>query len=391
MYRKLRLPGYLSNNVSREIAEMYASVGIADFALAIVSIFEPIFLYNVLHFTIPQILFFNGAIYFFYILLIPFGGKIISRYGYEHGILFSIPFQILFWVLLYAGQDIKQLLYIAPIAYAIEKSLYWPAFHASVARFAKPKQRGREFSLLYVIFNIANILGPFVGGMVSENFGVRIAFVLAAAIYTCTFIPLFTTPEVFVPKTYEFKNTFRLYKTSLKKAFGYMGFGEELFALNVWPVFIFVVVAGYEKVGVLVTVTTAIATIISLYIGKISDQYSKQVLVKVGGFLSSLCWFLRLTTITPYAVFGADSLGRTVKDMVFIPLSTLTYERAAEDHIMPYVIFFEQSLSVGKLLASIIGAVLFMLVTGPLGFSLMTGFMVLFVLGGLFSLLYMLL
>lgn len=391
MYQKLRLPGYLSKNVSREIAEMYASVGIADFALAIVSIFEPIFLYNVLHLSIPQILLFNAAVYFFYIILIPFGGKIISRFGYEHGILFSIPFQILFWVLLYAGQDNIKLLFIAPLAYAIEKSLYWPAFHASVARFAKQQQRGREFSILYVIFHVVNIVGPFVGGMLSESFGVRITFVLASAIYTCCFIPLFTTKEVFVPKLYEFRDTWLLYKTIPKKALGYMGFGEELLGMNIWPVFIFVVVEGYEKVGLLVTVATIIATLASLYIGKISDQYSKQMLVKIGSLLLSLSWFFRTVLFAPLSVFGVDSLSRTSKDIVFIPLSTLTYERASKYHIMAYIIFFEQSLAIGKLIAALLGAALFALVVGPLGLSLVAGFVVLFVLAGLFSLLYMLL
>ena len=169
-----------------------------------------------------------------------------------------------------------------------------------------------------------------------------------------------------------------------------MGFGEEMILLNVWPVFIYVIVAGYEKVGILVTVATLVATGLSLYIGKITDTSSKQSLLKIGTLFYGMIWLFRLLALTPYTVFAADALSRTGKDMNFIPLSTLTYERAEQSHkTVAYAVFYEQSLSIGKLSSAILGALLFWLVTGVLGFSLVAGFMVLFVQAGLYSLLYM--
>jgi hypothetical protein len=80
-------------------------------------------------------------------------------------------------------------------------------------------------------------------------------------------------------------------------------------------------------------------------------------------------------------VFTIDSLSRVGKEMVFIPLSTVTYQRAESSQIMPYVIFFEQSLAIGKLLAVLLGFLIFTL-TGS--------FLAVFILAGLFSLLYVL-
>ena len=53
---------------------------------------------------------------------------------------------------------------------------------------------------------------------------------------------------------------------------------------------------------------------------------------------------------------------------------------AAASHVVPYAVFFEQSLAIGKLSACLIGALLFYL-TGS--------FMVLFIVAGAYSLLYM--
>ena len=386
---KFRLPNYFAQSVRKEIGQLYASVAIADLALAIVTLFEPIFLYSIVGLSIPQILIFNGIAYAVYIVLIPFGAKIATLYGYAHGILFSIPFQILFWIFLYAGQDNISLLFIAPVLYGIEKSLYWPSFHASVARFAQDEQRGREFGVLYFIVNAVSIIGPFIGGFLSEKFGVRITFVFASAIYVCSFIPLFMKAEVFVPKVYQYRDTWKLYKEFPRKFLGYIGFGEEMLLLNIWPIYVYVIVVGYEKIGLLVTVATLIGTVLGLYVGKITDQYSKRVLIKIGAFFYFLFWVFRTIALSPISVFAAETFSRTSKDLVFIPLSTLTYERAEATHIMPYIVFFEQSLAVGKLIAAILGAGIFTLVTVILGFSLSVGFMVLFVIAGLFSLFYM--
>ena len=380
---------YFSFDLKREIAELYVSTAIADIALALVLVLEPIFLYTSIKLSITQILLFFGAVYFLYIFAIPFGAKIISLYGYEHGILFSIPFQILYWFFLFGSVENHGFLYLAPVAYAIQKALYWPALHASVTRFAQNGQRGREFSVLHAIVLLAQIVGPIIGGTLSDNFSIRMVFVIASAIYTTSFIPLFTTPEIFVPKLYKFRDTWQLYKTYPKKAIAYMGFGEEFIALIIWPVYIYIVVRDFERIGVLVTVATLVATVLNLYFGRLTDRMNKQTLIKWGVVGTFIVWLLRIFGQTLWPVFLFDTLARTVKDMVLIPLVTLTYERAEATHIMPYSVFFEQSLAIGKFFAFVLGAVIFTLLAGAWGMS--AGFAGLFVLGGLFSLLYMLL
>lgn len=378
---KFRFPHYFAKDIRREIGELYASTAIADFAIAVVMLFEPIFLYSVLNFTLQEVLLFMGAIYVVYIFLIPFGAKIANRIGYEHAIFLSIPFQILYWVFLFGSQHNFNLIYFAPLAYGIEKSLFWPAFHASVARFARQDQRGREFSVLHAILNITFIIGPYIGGLISEHFGVRMAFVVAASIYFCSFIPLFTTKEIFVPRVYQFRDTLKMYRQFPKKFLGYLGFGEELLVLTVWPIFIFIIVKNYEDTGILATIATLIATLIGLYIGKITDHAkSKSYLIRISSLFYFMTWIGRYFANAFFTVFALDALSRTAKDALFIPLSALTYERAENTHIMPYVVFFEQSLAIGKLLAVFLAIIVFAF-TGS--------FFAVFVLAGLFSLLYL--
>jgi MFS family permease len=240
---------------------------------------------------------------------------------------------------------------------------------------------GREFGVVYAIISISHIVGPFLGGFLSQNFGLTATFVTASIIHCCSIIPLFKVKESFIPKVYQYKETWKLYKQFPKKFLGYLGFGEELLVLTIWPIFIFIVVGDYEKIGFIATIASVSAAVLAIIIGRITDQYTKRMLIKMGAFFGSLAWLLRLIPATLWTVFAQDTFSRTSKEMSFIPISTVTYLRAENTHVVPYAVFFEQSLSVGKLLACILGIAIFAL-TGS--------FVALFILGALFSLLYML-
>jgi hypothetical protein len=104
-------------------------------------------------------------------------------------------------------------------------------------------------------------------------------------------------------------------------------------------------------------------------------------LLRAGTLIYSLTWIARVPIFSPFATFITDALSRTTKSLVFIPVSAITYQRADNTHIMPYVIGFEQMLAIGKLLAALVGIFVFA-ATGS--------FVALFIVGAIFSLFYFL-
>lgn len=380
-HEHFHLPHYFTAKIRGEIEHLYASVAIGNLAQAIITLFEPIFLYHVVGLTVVQLLLFMAAVYALYIFLIPFGGKIAARFGYAHSIFFSIPFQVLFWFLILGAEKNVALLIPAALAFAIQKSLYWPALHATLARFSKKKQMAREFSMMYAIMNLMQIIGPMLGGFLSAMFGIQAIFIISSIVYFCSAIPLFWSVEKFVYKPYRFHDTWELYKQYPGRFFGYLGFGEELLVLTIWPVFIFLIITNYQDTGSLVTVATLVGTGLALYIGFYTDKHSKHSLLRAGTLIYALTWLARVPVVSPFGTFIADALSRTTKSLVFIPASTITYQNAEKTHIMPFIVGFEQMLSVGKLMAALLGIVVFA-ATGS--------FLALFILGAVFSLFYFL-
>ena len=380
MQPTLSLTHYFNKDIRKEMGELYASSAISTFALSVISVFEPIFLYHVLHFSIPKVLMFMAVVYAVYIIVIPFGGKFASVYGYRHCIALSVPFQIFYWLALLSSISHPNAAFLAAIIFGLQKSFYWPGFHSVIARYAQTEQVGREFGMAYAINNLAQIGGPLIGGILAQYFGMPAAFLCAAVIYCLSAVPVLMAPEIFTPKIYSFRQTLQLYKEFPKKLLGYLGFGEELLVLTVWPIFIYIIVKDYKDTGLLAAGASLAAAVLALFLGKITDTYTKRILIKIGALFTSVFWFGRFFATNFISTFAADSLSRTAKETLFIPLSTLTYIRAEATHIVPYAVFFEQSLAIGKLAAALLGALLF---------SLTGSFMVLFIVAGAFSLLYM--
>ncbi len=381
MLFNFHLPHYFATKVRSEIEHLYASTAIGNLAQAMITLFEPIFLYHVVGLSVTQVLLFMAVVYAFYIVFIPWGAKIASQHGYAHSIFYSIPLQILFWLALVGSQYSEWLLYLAPILFALQKTLFWPAWHATLARFADGRQVAREFSFMYAIMSLMQILGPLMGGFLATFLGSNAIFIIGSIIYACSAVPLLWTSEVFSTNSYRYKDTWELIKQYPARFIGYLGFGEELIVLTAWPIFLYILIQNYQDTGTLVTIATLAATGLALLTGMYSDGHSKRRILRIGNVHYLLSWLARVPVVTGLGALFADGFSRAAKSMVFVPLSAITYERAETTSILPYVVGFEQVLSLGKFLAAVIGAI---------AFALTGSFIVLFIIAAVFTLFYFL-
>ncbi len=384
MTHRLRLHHDLLTTVRQEFRELYASVAFADMASALAVLFEPIVLYKVLGLSIMEVLLFMATVYAVQTLLIPLGAKVGSSFGYMRAIFISIPFMVLYWILLYGARVDFSLLYFAPIVYGVEKALFWPSFHAVAARYidskkkavGKPAQDG-----LYAMVVMMRILGPVIGGVIGYYLGLGVVLLMASAMYLTSLLPLLVSKEIYAPTQYKFADTWELYKKYPKRFFSYLGSGEEIIIATLWPILIYITVGNFVLTGLLVSLSAAVTAVLLLAIKKPIGLDNKLVMLKLGTFVYTMVNLLRLAVTGFYGLFIADALGRTTKELVSIPLTTITYERAENHKILPYVVFYQQSASLGKCLAALM-AIMVLGLTGSV--------LAVFVLAGIFTMLYML-
>jgi len=350
---------YFANGLSRQVKELFWSTAILDFAASAVGIFEPIYLYT-LGFSIQKIIIFYIAIYAIYFLIVPLGGKIARTQGYEHSILYSTPFLVLYYLSLFAIPYHPFFIASAIIALALQKTLYWPGYHADFARFGEDGKRGREISNLAVLDSLVAILGPVFGGVIIAMTSFKVLFIIVSFLILVSNIPLLTTGEKFVPVPFSYKDAFRRLARSenRRRLFAYIGYGEEFITGLLWPIFIFLVIKEYISVGFLISASILLTTVLTLYIGRITDVESRHGVLKVGVIFTFFTWLLRILVVSGIGIFMADSLYRISRGAIGVPLMALTYERAKKTSVMKSIIFFQMALALGKLIIGVAALIL---------------------------------
>jgi predicted MFS family arabinose efflux permease len=375
---------YFADGMTRELKELFWSTAILDFAISAVGVFEPIYLYT-LGFSVSKIILFFIAVYGLYFLLVPLGGKIARSRGYEHSILFSTPFLILYFVSLFAIPYHPFFIVCAVVSLALQKMLYWPGYHADFARFGKDGARGKEISNLVMWDSLVMIVGPAFGGLVIATVGFKVLFVIAIFLILVSNIPLLLTPEKFQPVPFSYGESMKrlVAQENRRKLFAYMGYGEEHLAGYLWPIFIFLAIGEYVSIGFLVSASVLVATVLTLYIGRMTDEGSRHEVLKIGVVFTFFTWIMRILVVSGVGIFMSDSLYRISRRTVGVPFAAIVYEDAKKGSIMNSIIFLQTALVLGKIVVSIAALVILYFFPG--------NWMAIFLLGAAMTLLYALL
>jgi MFS family permease len=319
-----------------------------------------------------------------YLLLIPLGAKFARRFGYEKAILLGTPFLALYYISLYLIPQNPIYIAIAITAFVLQKSFYWPGYQADFAKFGKGIERGREISNIMMITMIVFILGPIAGGFIISIWGFKFLFIIATILIIASNLPLIATPEAFKPIPFSYFNSFKrlFHKDNRRNFFGYLGFGEEFIGMVFWPIFIFTIVQDFLSIGSIIGLATLATTVVLLFVGRMVDGDSSQrkSILRMGSVFKSAVWLIRLLVRGPLGIFLGDSLGRTMKNVIVVPMLAMTYDHANETSVMKTMIFFEMSLIVGKIVAMLAALVLLWIFPGS--------FASLFILAAAMTLLY---
>lgn len=372
-----------SFHLKREISELYLASSIRGFAQGMLNLFIPVFLYK-LGFTVQEIVLFYVAAFFVRFVTVPWGGNLAKKYGFEHSIMYSVPITILFYLALYLVKFHHFLIFIVPILFALSMNAYWIAYHADFAYYGKDGQRGREIGSLLGFRFALSVIAPFLGGLILKLSGFNVLFLVVSILLFVSVIPLFTTKEKFKPKPVSYFQTFKKFFSRKKRRrfFGYLGFGENIVTVAIWPIFIYLIVSSYFYLGTIISISTLFMALITIYLGKLTDKVDRKKIIKIGTLLLSFSWILKIFAKTPLYVLGVDTFSRASSNLQSIPVYARIYKRASREGTVNDIMFYELGLALGYMLLGLIIYVL-LFFTSNIALS--------FIPAALIALLYMLL
>lgn len=377
------LPSLFAREVSQEVKELYLNSAILDLAVAMVLFFEPIYLYG-LGISLRGIILFYLGIYLLYFFLLPLGGKFVKRSGVVASIFLGSPFLILYYLFLALSAHSLYFLIPAIFSFALQKTFYWPGYHTDFAQYGKEMEQGREVSNSTSILLLVYIFGPLLGGVIMHFFNFTVLFTVVSLLIILSNFPLLLVIPRSKREFFSYRACYRrlVERKNIRRLIAYIGFGEELIVLVLWPIFVFIVVRDTLKVGLLVAFSTLLTALVVLYVGKLTDYKRKDSVLRFITSMYVISWVIRIFVKTQLGVFAVDTFSRIGKSSLSIPLTAITYQYARKRDVVEQVIFFEMSLIVGKILAMVGILVLLSLFSGE---YLWGSF---FILAAVFSILY---
>lgn len=341
-------------HMNQQMREFYVSSAIFGFGAAMAALFEPIYLWSI-GWRLPSIIMFYLAAYAFYFFIAPLGAAFARSRGYEHSIALSTPFLILYFLALYSIPRGMIFAVLAAMSFAIFRMFYWPGARSIIARYSNDDESGRTLSGLNALSIIATILGPIVGGLIVQQFGFAVLFLIVSPIILLSNVPMLITPEKFEPHDLSYIDAYkRMLRPEFRKTIvAHFGYGEEFIADFLWPVLIIILIPSYIGVGAVATLGGIIAIIAIIIIGRMTDEHHRHPIMHVGVILTAFSWLVRVVAMTPMGIVVSQSLYRVSRLTISVPFLTIAGYKARDYSVMKSSLLYEMGIVLGKVVTGI--------------------------------------
>ena len=305
------------------------------FAMAFVSVFIPVYLLK-LGYSFQMVMLWM-IIHHATLLVCAFITIYASnRIGLVHSL--HIRFVLLlasFLLLTFSLKDSPFLFYIIPILTGAESAFYWIPLNILFIRNTKADNMGKSMSKFFVIPKALSMLSPIIGAFIAVKFGFMWLFVIAMILLLFTFVPVLPLRSEKTNFIFSWESVREIYRRNKKFFIPEIidNLAEDTMAL--WSIFIYLQLASTLQVGIIGTITSVASLFFTLTIGKLTDNWNKHKLIRIGAVLVSVVWFINFTIGEFFPnqwLFYLATIFATLSLKVFlVPYSSLMYNQARKD------------------------------------------------------------
>ena len=262
-----------------------------SFAMAFVAIFIPIYLLK-LGYSFQMVMLWM-IIQHSSLLLNAFISVYISnKIGLVN--LLHIRFVLLltsFSLLLFGLKDFPLLFYVIPIFVGAEIAFYWMPLHILFIRNTEKETMGKSMSKFLVIPRILSMLSPLIGAFIIVRFGFTSLFSFAMILLLFVFVPILSLRSEKTNFIFSWQRIREIFKKNKQYFIPEVIDNLAEDAMVIFTIFIYIKLSSTLQVGIIGTITAIAALFFTLTLGKLTDNWNKHKLLKIGAVILSLAWF----------------------------------------------------------------------------------------------------
>ena len=344
----------------KELNQIYITMILRNFALSLLSLFVPLYLYQELSYSLQETLYFFIFYSVIFAISTPLAAKFSSRFGVKHSILFSVPLYLVFVLLLQLLNFFHIPLFIIASFLGMSLAFFWMGVHMIFFRASHKNHRGEELGKRTGFSIIPTMVGPLVGGVLIKYVGFWSNFALAALILFISAIILFFSKEKYIQYHFSLKSV--VDKEHWKNSLFFVSKGCRVIAEGViWPLFIFVILDDYVSLGIIGFILSGVSALLIVGVGKFSDHNNKRKILRwINGF-ESFSWIARAMVQTAGQVYMTTIFGALTYGGREAPMEALEYDKARSTDPVGYFVSREVFICLGRILLLI-----FVLITDSL-------------------------
>jgi len=358
------------------LSAIYLASTIRTFALSLLGIFTPLYIYQILQntqtFTTKTGILLGVVGYYIILRLtillvdIPISYFIAEvKGGFRKSMLISNCLRAVNLLLLIFAKDRPELLVPAAIIGGALIPFYWIPYHLSFIEDGKGKSFGKKISVVGVLNKVAGAVAPLIGGVVIVLTGFETLLIVVLFLVIASTFPIFFMrhhERHFVPPLKMIVRDF-FSRGFRKDLVAFLGAGaQNVGGALVWPIFLFTIVGSFAGLGALTSGVTLVSIFIMLWLGRVTDKKGKRRILRLGAYSRSALWGAQAFVSTVPQAFLARSAAQIAAEFLWLPFDTIVYNNASAGNPFEYVILREWALNLGRLLMLILMAV--MLVVG---------------------------
>ena len=222
-------------------------------------------------------------------------GKILSKFGIQHGFVMGHLTYALYLLLLFFSQQNPYLVIPTMIIGGFQVNYFWCSYHYSLSRNSDEKKMGSNLGVIHFLLNVLAMISPALGGIIIASLGYSILFLIGLVIVLVGVIFSVLLDNVKVHDRINWKEFIEwMHEPGFRKlaaTFAGRYFNDAMMTL--WPLYLFVLLGTTESVGYLYSLSLFFAMIISYSMGSFLDKHEGRKPYFISGSLISFLWVLR--------------------------------------------------------------------------------------------------
>lgn len=336
-----------------ELSELYASELLRSLAISVVGIFVPIYLYKLgysLHAIFGmQVIWAASRPLFSYV-----AAKSVAILGPKHTMALGTVVQIVYLCVLVSIESLNWPLALLAVLGSLSYALFNIAIQVDFSKVKHTEHGGKELGFITISERIGSSLGPLAGGLIASFYNPKATIIIAVMVMALSLVPLFRSAE-----------PTRLNQKIILKGFPWRRhqrdfiaasfFGvENVVSVVIWPIFLAIAIFQkntFAAIGVLISLSTAIALTTVYLIGKLIDRHKGGILLKIGVICNAALHIVRVFTSTVFQAFTISFVNEPLTASYRMPFTKGLYDAAdsVPGYRIVYITLFDTFRMLGVL------------------------------------------